>query len=244
MVVGAAGGYQRSGGAPARRKWGVGSAFGQPKCGMFFPSWGEESKDIPQVWLEAIEKLCQDTVTVWGLAPPLVEDTIMSQVIETVREFNHRTFGSVGRAVLSAKVAEVTLNGKALPIGSVEYLLNFALQSLQDAYAGAKTEAEAKGAFDTKLDRIIAGTVGVRMGGGGVSEETKVARQVVREILRKKLDKEVYEAKYKDDDAAVDEAFAKNEAKLRPFVDERLAELKAERDRKAKLASKAGELEL
>lgn len=168
----------------------------------------------------------------------------MTQVIETVREFNHRTFGAVGRAVLSAKVVDVSLNGKTLPIGSVEYLLNFALQSLQDAYAGAKTEAEARGAFDTKLDRIIAGAVGVRMGGGGVSEETKVIRQVVREILRKRLEKDVYEAKYKDDDAAVDEAFAKNEAKLRPFVDERLEELHRERERKAKLASKTEELDL
>lgn len=168
----------------------------------------------------------------------------MTQVIETVREFNHRTFGHVGRAVLSAKVVDVTLNGKTLPIGSVEYLLNFALQSLQDAYAGAKNEAEAKGAFDTKLDRIIGGTVGVRMGGGGVSEETKVIRQVVREILRKRLEKDAYEAKYKDDDAAVDEAFAKNEAKLRPFVDERMEELKKERERKAKLAASSGDLDL
>lgn len=164
--------------------------------------------------------------------------------IETVREFNHRDHGSIGRVILSADVATVTLNGKDLPMGSVEYLLNFALQSLQDAYAGSKTAAEAKGAFDGKLDKLIEGTIGTRSGGTGVSDETRISRQVVREVLRKSLTKEAYEAKYKDDDAAVDAVYAKNAAKLEGEVKTRLAKLVEERARKAKLVKSSGDLEL
>jgi len=164
--------------------------------------------------------------------------------VETVREFAHRNYGAIGRVVLSADVASVTLNGSELPVGSVEYLLNFALQSLQDAYAGAKNEAEAKGAFNTKLDKLIAGTIGTRSGGAGVSDEVRIQRQVVREVLRKNLEKAVYEAKYKDDDEAVDAVYAKNEAKLADEVKTRLAKLAEERARKAKLAKSSGELEL
>ena len=164
--------------------------------------------------------------------------------MQTLREFNHRTFGAIGRVVLEADVKVMKLNGQPIPDASVEYLLYFALQSLQDAYAGAKTEAEAKGAFGTKLDKLIAGTIGTRVGGAGVSEETRVARQITRAKLRAGLEKDVYEAKYKEDDEAVDAVYAKNEAKLRPFVTEKLEELKREREAKAKLANKSGELEL
>ena len=179
--------------------------------------------------------------------PPMVRGTIfgvkvMSKV-ETVREFAHRQYGAIGRVVLSADVAKVTLNGSELPIGSVEYLLNFALQSLQDAYAGAKNEAEAKGAFNTKLDKLLAGTIGTRAS-AGVSDEVRIARQVVREVLRKDLAKDVYEAKYKDDDEAVDAVYEKNRAKLEDEVKTRLAKLAEERERKAKLAKSSGELEL
>lgn len=162
--------------------------------------------------------------------------------MQTVREFNHRTFGQIGRVVLDADVKSVKLNGKDLPIGSIEYLLNFALQSLQDAYAGAKSEAEAQGAFNTKLDRLVAGTIGVRLGGGAsASEETKIARQITKAALKAKLDKDEFDALT---DERLDEVFEKNEAKLRPMVDARLAELAKERERKAKLAKASGELEL
>lgn len=158
------------------------------------------------------------------------------------REFNHRTHGEIGSVHLVAEVAKVTVDGKELPGKSVEYLLNFALQSLQDAYAGGKSQEEAKGLFDKKLAALMEGTIGTRTTGGGQSEETRVTLQVVRSILKAKLTKEAYEA-YKEDDDAVLAAFAKNEAKLRPFVDERLAELKKERERKARLAA-ATELDI
>ncbi len=159
------------------------------------------------------------------------------------RAFEHKTHGQIGAVHLVADVAKVAIDGKELPGKSVEYLLNFALQSLQDAYAGAKNEAEAKAMFAKRLENVIAGTIGQRVGGGGQSEETRVTLSVVRAILKAKLTAEAY-AQYKDDDEAVMAAFDKNKAKLQPFVDERLEELRKERERKAKLVKNAGELEL
>lgn len=164
--------------------------------------------------------------------------------MQTVRNFAHKRFGEIGRVVLEADVKTVKLNGKPIPEGSIEYLMNFALQSLQDAYAGATDEAEAKASWQKRFDRLVEGKIGVREGGSGVSEEVRVARTIVRAKLKAKLTKGDYEAKYKDDDEAVDAVFAKNKDKLQPFVDERLAELKKERERKAKLAKQADELEI
>jgi hypothetical protein len=163
--------------------------------------------------------------------------------MQTVRNFAHKRFGEIGRVVLEADVKVVKLNGKPIPEGSVEYLLNFALQSLQDAYAGAENADEAKANFAKRFERLIEGKIGVREG-GGVSEETRVARTIVRAKLKAKLDKAEYEAKYKDDDEAVDAVFAKNKEKLQPFVDARLEELRKERERKAKMAKAVDELDI
>lgn len=170
---------------------------------------------------------------------------------EVVREYNHKTFGAIGKVVLSAKITEMKINGAVVPESSIEYLLTFALQSLQDAYAGSDSTATAQGAFNTKLDRLVSGTIGVRTGGGaGVSEETRVARSITKAKLIATWGKDSAEAKaFKDlkedaQNAKLDEVFAKNAAKLQPFVVERLEELKLERARKAKLAKASGELEL
>lgn len=158
------------------------------------------------------------------------------------RAFEHKTNGSIGAVHLKAEVGKVTIGDKELPTRSVEYLLTFALQSLQDAYAGAKSNEQAVGLFDKKLDALIAGTIGVRTG-GGTSELERVTLQVVRAILKAKLTEEAFAA-YKEDDDKVLEAFEKNKAKLEPLVTERMEELAKERARKAKLAANAGELEL
>lgn len=159
------------------------------------------------------------------------------------RDFTHKTHGAIGAVHLVAQVDKVTVDGKELPGKSVEYLLNFALQSLQDAYAGAKTVAEAKSMFDKRLENVIAGTIGQRIGGGGQSEEVRVAIQITKAILKAKLTEDAF-AKYKDSDEEVLAAFEKNRGKLQPLVDARLKELAKERERKAKLAASAGELDL
>lgn len=157
-----------------------------------------------------------------------------------VREFNHRTFGHIGKVTLEHDVKVMKLNGMPLGAESIEYLLTFALQSLQDAYAGAKTEAEAQAAFAKKRDAVIAGTIGTRIS-NGVSEETRVVRQVVRALIKAKLGaKSAGWAEFtgKSDaaqDEYLDEVFAKNEAKLRPAVDKRLDEIKRKREAKKAL---------
>jgi hypothetical protein len=164
--------------------------------------------------------------------------------MQTVRNFAHKRFGDIGRVVLESDVKVIKLNGKPLPEQSVEYLLNFALQSLQDAYAGAESADEAKANFAKRFERLIEGKIGVREGGTSVPEATRVARSIVRAKLKAKLEKAEYEAKYKDDDAAVDAVFEKNKEKLQPFVDARLEELRKERERKAKMAKAVDELDI
>jgi hypothetical protein len=100
------------------------------------------------------------------------------------RSFNHRTFGAIGSVVFTVPKGKFTLDGQELPESSVAHLMTFALQSLQDAYAGAKTAAEAVGAFEQKRDKLIAGTLGTRSSGGGVSEETAVTRMIVRSAMK------------------------------------------------------------
>lgn len=151
------------------------------------------------------------------------------------RDFAHKVHGEIGGVRLDASIDSVAINGTKLPAKSVEYLLNFALQSLQDAYAGAKNEDEAKASFEKKLASLVDGTIGVRTGGGGQSEETRVAISVTRAILKANLTAEAF-AQYKEDDDAVLAAFEKNRDKVQPHVDARLAELRKERERKAKLA--------
>jgi hypothetical protein len=150
------------------------------------------------------------------------------------RTFAHRTYGAVGAVHLKAEIAKVSLDGKELPGSSVEYLLNFALQNLQDAYAGAKDAQVAQGLFAKKYDALTAGTIGVRSAGTSVGEETRVARQIVKRVLKGQLAEADFAALT---DERLDEVFKKNEAKLAPLVEERLAELKRERERKAKLGA-------
>lgn len=103
------------------------------------------------------------------------------------RNFAHRAYGDIGKVELAATVTGATLDGEVLPDESVEYLLRFALQSLQDAYAGAKTQAEAQGAWGKKRDALIAGTIGTRGDGDGASMETVVGRSVMRNAFKLKV---------------------------------------------------------
>lgn len=161
------------------------------------------------------------------------------------RETDKSTWsGEIGRVMLETDATEIKLNGTKVPLASMEYLLGFALQSLQDAYAGATSLDEAKGNWAKKLEAIVNGTLGQRSGGGAVSDEVRIGRTIIREILRKSLAKEVYEAKYKDDDDAVDIVREKNAAKIKDELDRRLEVLRVERAAKAKLAKSSGELEL
>ncbi len=158
------------------------------------------------------------------------------------RSYAHKAHGDIGAVALVVDGDKWSLDGKELPASSVEYLLTFALQSLQDAYAGSATAAEAIGAFEGKRDKLIAGTIGVRTGGGGVDESTLVARMIVRKAFMdnnpaKSAAREGFKAL---DDAAqnakLDEWFAANEAAFAPVVADEVAARKAKRERAAGLA--------
>jgi hypothetical protein len=92
------------------------------------------------------------------------------------------------------------------------------------------------------LDALYEGTWAVRTASAGVSEETRVARSVMRAILREKLGaKSPKWAEFtgrSDDEqnAALDRNYLANEAALKPKVEEELARRAAERKAKAGLA--------
>ena len=153
------------------------------------------------------------------------------------RTFVKRNEGTISNVRLEADVTKVTLDGKELPDSSVEYLLNFALQSLQDAYAGGKTLDECKALFAKKYDRLIDGKIGVRDSAETIDDATRIARKIVRQQLR--ANKAVWEkfAQMSEEDqiAALDKNIAKNAEKLEPLVSQELKRLAEEKKAKALL---------
>jgi len=90
------------------------------------------------------------------------------------REYNHRRFGLIGKVDLVVPEGAWKLDGKILPASSVEHLATFALQTLQDAYAGNETKVEAEANWAKKLVRLLEGTLGTR-GGEGLSDLRSIA---------------------------------------------------------------------
>lgn len=161
---------------------------------------------------------------------------------EITRSFVHRTFGNIGSVALVAPGGKFTLDGEELPESSVTHLLTFALQTLQDAYAGAESADDAKADWETKRKRLIDGTIGTR-GGGGVDEETRVARIVVRRAVKAKFGAKSPEwARFtglSDDEqnAKLDEWRTANADAFAPAIADEMARRKAEREQRAGLAS-------
>lgn len=141
-----------------------------------------------------------------------------------------------------AWLAECTIALGDVPATIVRDLLLHGLkQKIADAASGAQNADEAFAAMQKACDAILAGEWSARGTGAGVDERTKVARQIVRNVLKAK-----WGAKSKewaaftglsdaDANARLDAVYAKNEAKFAPAVDERLAQLAAERKAKAAL---------
>jgi hypothetical protein len=101
-------------------------------------------------------------------------------------------------------VREAKVNGRDLPDASVAYLINFGFQSLQDAYAGADSLAEAEAAFGKKLAALLEGTIGVRAGGGGLTDEDRARHYVADQQYRARYAKD--EARMAEYDALEGEA--------------------------------------
>lgn len=110
----------------------------------------------------------------------------MSHSVSIIREFRRRGDDTAIATVRLTGNATLSLDGKPLSGASIEYLMTFALQSLQDAYAGKESFRDATDAFAAKYSRLIDGTIGVRGPGSAVSEETRIGREIVRDRLRAK----------------------------------------------------------
>lgn len=156
--------------------------------------------------------------------------------MEYNRTYNHKTYGNIGAVTFDVPKGSFKLNGQALPDASVSHLMTFALQTLQDAYAGAKSTDEALGAFNQKLDKLLNGTIGTRGSGDGADERTRVARSVVRLAAKarfgsKSADWVTFTGL--DDDAQnvkLDAWYTANAAAFDPAIDEEMARRAAKRD--------------
>lgn len=150
--------------------------------------------------------------------------------------------GRIGAVELVANVESVTIGGKTLPEASVEYLLNFSLQSLQDAYAGADDLTEATANWEKKLAALMEGTIGVRSGGGGMTDEERAELYIAEAWYRVKNPKgtekgDAFLAK-KDDDKTefLVEVASQLREKWAPFADkvaERVEHVVAMRKKRA-----------
>ena len=140
--------------------------------------------------------------------------------------------GRIGNATLFVSDDGIwTLNGKVLSRKSIEYLLMFSLQSLQDAYAGATDLGEARANFDKKTAALMDGTIGMR--GTGADEETKIARKLVLAKLVAKYGKDSEESKKTPEQ--LDAIFEKNREKLAPVVAAEIARLEKARKERAEM---------
>ncbi len=157
------------------------------------------------------------------------------------RTYKHREHGDIGSVQLIVEDGKWTINGNELPTASVHYLANFALQSFQDAYAGAKSQDEAIGAFNKKVDAVVNGTVGLRT--GGVSDVHKVMRTLARKVLRRDLTKVEFKTfnnlETADQNSTLDTMIKDKEATYKTAADKYI---KAEAARAKELAGLTDEL--
>ncbi len=150
--------------------------------------------------------------------------------------------GRIGHAELAIDAkGKWTLNAAELSNESVEYLMNFSLQSLQDAYAGADDLTEATANFEKKLVVIQNGTMGQRT--GGVDEDVRIGRKLALGALINKYGKD-HEKVTGAEDADLDAIVAKNAAAFAPIIAEEMARLAEARRAKNAIAKQVGALDI
>lgn len=148
----------------------------------------------------------------------------------------------LGIVTLEYPAGEWKLDGHVLNENAILHLVNFSLQTLQDAYAGKKLISEATGAFKKKYDKIINGTIGVRGANEPVTEYQAVARKQVQAAIKANAVATITSADFdKMEKTAqlewVDKFILDNDEKVRPIVEEAIAEIKRQAEMKAKLAA-------
>lgn len=178
---------------------------------------------------------------------------LYSHVFEK-RETEKATWhGRVGHAEFVIDGNKWMMDGKELPEISVRYLIEYGIrQNLTDAYANGSDLEDGRARWQARYDALVNGTIGVRGSGGGVSDETTAQRYVMKRAYFAQVD-DAKKAAFKDMEPAdqadlLDRLFAKNAAKLATAVADRLAEMEADRKRRAaeraKLAGMGVDLDL
>lgn len=129
---------------------------------------------------------------------------------------------------------------------STEIVQRLAMHGLQqkiaDAASGATTRDEAEAAMGKAVAAVLAGDWTSRVAGAGVDEETAVRRMVAKAAVKAawgaKSPKWAEFTGLSDDEQAakLDTVYADNEAAMADAVAAKMAERRAERERKAKLA--------
>lgn len=143
----------------------------------------------------------------------------------------------VKHAFDTGDLTKITLDGKALPVESVNFLLHYGLkQKLSDSYSAHKDRADFDKMLGDCVTALIEGKVAIRIGGGG---KAKDPLETLRDSFAKTFLKREAEAQemalpkvstdeYKTMLAAVREAYA----------EEIEAEVKAHQERKSGLKLK------
>lgn len=156
---------------------------------------------------------------------------------KVTRNYVHRDHGKIGHVELEAPNGKWKLDGEELPASSIDHLLTFALQTLQDAYAGADSADDAKGRWSKKRDALIAGTVGVRT--GGVDPVVAETRRLVRNAVKAKEGAEKVKAMTDDE---LDAIVAKNGDTFTNAAKASLELKRKQREDAAKLAASVGDI--
>lgn len=142
-----------------------------------------------------------------------------------LRATQDRDAATVGRTVLELRDGRLWLDGTELPEASQRHLLTFALQTLQDAYAGANGTEEARGLWEKKREKLLNGTIGARGARGeAVPLETQVWRDVARQALRDRGAKDPVWVRFKglkpeEQAAKLDGLVEQNRKALKPAFD-------------------------
>lgn len=143
----------------------------------------------------------------------------------TSRSYAHKIFGQIGAVTMTSPAGDWTINGTVVPERTVDHLLTFALQTLQDAYAGAAGATDAKEKYEGKLAKLIAGTLGVRSAGGAVDEETRHMRMIMRSLVAANFGKLAWKAMEEEEKVEyIDAAYDGLEDADRAAIDEAVAE--------------------
>jgi hypothetical protein len=148
---------------------------------------------------------------------------------------------TVGKAKVEAFI---TVDLSKLTSDMMEKLALHGLkQKIADAASASKTKDDALGLMAKARDALYNGEWSSRVASEGVDASVRIGRAIVRGLLKAKMGAKSPEwAKFTgmsdaDQNAALDKVFAKNEEKLAPQVEAKIAAEAAERKRKAQLTS-------